>query len=718
MNLPSMHLYRQPEIKTHRPYAFDVDAAGWLWEGQQGNLLYRHNVDTAESAKVPLGITRGRGACDVKVFGGMLVIAVQDGAEYVVYDPASAEAWPRPIPGETPHIWYMSKLPDGRLVLYERHHSRLLILEEPLGEPRLVKCPYEGNIGGGFLGRSDGLLYMAVVDPARLIRFDPRTNRFVDELACSRPEASFTGRVEHSGTIYFADSSMGRLLPFDIAGESWGDPIAVPGHGEQFGFVGGSAEFGGLGIFATSSYRYRSRLDMTTGNIITVHPVTGERVSPEEAGVGVDGRPHRFLGQQLVFDPATHEFGFLAVPEQPDGLPLLCYNWSDGERLYITGHIIPFGVPGEPSRHPGDWIIFQSHAAEAEPGFDRYDFSFDKKAHINATRRRVTAADSLYIPFSECTPPIVNLEGSVVPYPAGVDQRLKRRAARTDTQTYLQSILDRIVRPGSPAGVVTAAILRFVHEATYYNPIDELADGDGNPVALLESHDIRCGGAATVMTELLTLAGVECRRVGLHHHVVVEAHFDNAWRLCDALFFGANPPQRDGQWLSVAELQAEPYFADAWPQDCFVFAEECVRSCDDYYILGYNFGIWGWEPYYSYYLGAPLDAPPTLPHLLPPERLDENRIRLRWAESLKRGGGKIEYALGVYADRAQQTPVLTAETSETSLVWKVPEANRMYFIGVRAMDDHREKNADTWYPTVRGNFVLAPKDQYGWYNTF
>ena len=42
----------------------------------------------------------------------------------------------------------------------------------------------------------------------------------------------------------------------------------------------------------------------------------------------------------------------------------------------------------------------------------------------------------------------------------------------------------------------------------------------------------------------------------------------------------------------------------------------------------------------------------------------------------------------------------------------------MYFIGVRAMDDHREKNSDTWYPTVRGNFVLAPKDQYGWYNTF
>ena len=54
-------------------------------------------------------------------------------------------------------------------------------------------------------------------------------------------------------------------------------------------------------------------------------------------------------------------------------------------------------------------------------------------------------------------------------------------------------------------------------------------------------------------------------------------------------------------------------------------------------------------------------------------------------------------------------------TGDTSLVWKVPEANRMYYVEIRAVDDHREKNPDAWYPAARSNFVLVPEDQYGWY---
>jgi hypothetical protein len=39
----------------------------------------------------------------------------------------------------------------------------------------------------------------------------------------------------------------------------------------------------------------------------------------------------------------------------------------------------------------------------------------------------------------------------------------------------------------------------------------------------------------------------------------------------------------------------------------------------------------------------------------------------------------------------------------------------MYFVGIAATDDHVRKNPDTWYPEALGNFVLVPKDRYGWY---
>ncbi|MFC1461950.1 hypothetical protein ACFLQR_05490 [Verrucomicrobiota bacterium] len=45
----------------------------------------------------------------------------------------------------------------------------------------------------------------------------------------------------------------------------------------------------------------------------------------------------------------------------------------------------------------------------------------------------------------------------------------------------------------------------------------------------------------------------------------------------------------------------------------------------------------------------------------------------------------------------------------------MPEPNRMYFYEVKATDDHVKKEPSTWYPTVRGNFVPVPADQYGWY---
>jgi len=82
------------------------------------------------------------------------------------------------------------------------------------------------------------------------------------------------------------------------------------------------------------------------------------------------------------------------------------------------------------------------------------------------------------------------------------------------------------------------------------------------------------------------------------------------------------------------------------------------------------------------------------------------------------GGGEVEYDVRIFADRACTEQIFQRTAKETSLIYEVEEPNRMYFVEIRAMDDHRAKNPNTWYPAARSNFVLVPEDQYGWYGVF
>jgi hypothetical protein len=218
-----------------------------------------------------------------------------------------------------------------------------------------------------------------------------------------------------------------------------------------------------------------------------------------------------------------------------------------------------------------------------------------------------------------------------------------------------------------------------------------------------------------VTLALLEVLGIPARPVPLRHHTVLEAQYEGGWHLVDPLFFGGQQPERDGRVLAVAELQADPYLADAWPQRCFAYDPELVTSADGFWVLGYVFGPWGSEPYYSYYLGAPKDHPPTLPHALPATRAGADSVDLHWSPAVKSGGGPVEYDLRVFDRRACAEPVYQTLTSATTLRFQVPEEQRMYYVEVRAVDDHRQLNPATWYPAARSNFALVPPEQYGWY---
>jgi hypothetical protein len=350
----------------------------------------------------------------------------------------------------------------------------------------------------------------------------------------------------------------------------------------------------------------------------------------------------------------------------------------------------------------------------------RYNFRWNKHEHIRMSARSFGPERSLFFSMEPWTPPIVNMEGKVSYYAPERIGRMRKRIDGVEKRAYLQDILDRILDAGMSDKERIARICAFVADALYYNPVEQPQVNDmgsmlTDAVELFELHDGRCGQGVCVTLALLKQAGFECRRRDVFHHVTCEARYGGRWHLADALMFGANQPERGGEVLNVAQLRREPCFADAWPLQQFAYTPEELLSRDGYRILGYTFGDWGTLTYYSWYMGGEEDYPPMMPCVLPPDRLPGGKVRLHWSRSGKRNGGPVRYRVAVYIDRKRTQRIFSKETDKTSVVWRVPETNRMYFVGVTATDDHVLKNPDTWYPEAVNNFVLVPKGQYGWY---
>jgi len=349
-----------------------------------------------------------------------------------------------------------------------------------------------------------------------------------------------------------------------------------------------------------------------------------------------------------------------------------------------------------------------------------YDWEFDKHSHVRNSTRSVDMSQSLYFDMRPWTPPTKNMIGAVSYYDTSRLLATRKRIRGIDRKTYLRDIVSRLFRGTSSDKERVARICGFVYDAIYYNPIQQPVEPKSgalvtDPVTLLELHDGRCGQGVEITHALLQAAGMVSRKRNVFHHVTCEVKYDGKWRLADALMFGANQPERDGAVVNVADLRRDPYFADRYPLRQFAYTPEELLSRDGYRLLGYCFGDWGSLPYYSWYMGAPVDYPPMLAAVLPPERVGDDRVRLRWAPSGKRNGGRIRYRLRVYEDRERTRVVLSRTLDATSRLWTPPKKNWMYFVGVTAIDDHIRKNKDTWYPESVGNFVLVPKRQYGWY---
>lgn len=699
---PESWLYRHDEVDGEPSGGGDVDAQGWLWYSGAANRLWGHHLATARWRQLAIADMGGRQATRVLAWCGRLVVILGPRPYYVVVDPDTGTSCRQPLPRPVTQVTDGAASPGGEcLLLFDRDTGQVLKLDAPDAAPRVLHSPCSGAWATASWAR-DGHVYLTMVEPARIVRLDPATERFAPPEALPWPAAMPTGRFEHQGLLWVADTASGRLLPLGLDRQRWLEPVPVPDLGAPWRGIGTGFGCGGRGYFRLTA----AAAHTAQNGDVQCHAAAADR--PRQ---GAD-RAAGGLDRLLVFDPEGGGFDWLVAPPQPDGVPVLGPGWSDGRQFAVTGVVAPVTEPGEPPAPRGTWFVLQSQPAQ-EPAFGRHDLNWDRSAHLRRWRRGYPADRSVYLPEPRWSPPVRNLRGGATQYPPGNAAELERRAHRTAPQRYWSQLADDLLDGIQGDAARVARVADFVQQALYYNPIQALSSG--NPIAILEAHDGRCGQGVAVTLALLGAAGIEARRVDLCHHTVAEAHYDGAWHVVDALFFGACQPSRDGLVLAVADLQREPYWADAWPQSCFAYDEELLRSEDGYQVLGYCFGPWGSEPFYSYYLGAAMDHPPTLPTVLPAARHGTGAVRVRWCESIRRGGGPVEYRVRVWADRQGTQSVLAATTTATQLVFTPPEGNYLYYVHVQAVDEHRQLNVDTWYPAARGNLVLVPENQYGWY---
>jgi hypothetical protein len=645
-----------------------------------------------------------KSACSVFWLNGSLILLHQACGHITSYNLDSGMAAVHRLPGRQPVVWYGLKS-AGKLLLFDRSDDGgVLAMSRAGGELRKANCPWpdRGPAGGREIG--DGLVFIAGDHDHDCLIYDANQEKFVDGIPGPDEDVGLAGSILHDNILYLSDSSAGRLMPLDLGTREWLEPIAIPNHGEVHGFVGGAVQIGSRGYFSISTYRFRSTLD----------PATGKLIVPEDSHLGTDGRPHHFLDRFLVFDAASKRFDYLQVPEQPDGIPLICYAAAKDDALYATGHIIPTLADGTLAGNVGDWLVWQSREVPARGFNGACVTARDPVEHLYISRRHSPRSRGLYIPEEPSTPPIDNPDGPAFLYPPGHEDMLARRLQRTDHDRYWRRLADLVCARAETDEDRVSAIGGFIKSKMYYNPVSTVSV---DALAALEAGDGRCGAAAEIVASLFAQLGYQVRRTPLSHHVVTEVYYDDTWHIVDALMFGAGQPRdADGRTLSVAELKADPYRADALPLDCFAYRPDDLRSSDGFYVLGYCFGEWGSLPYYSGYLGADWEYPPTLPLVLPAQRLSEDAVRLRWAPSICRGGGDLQYRLRICEDRDLKEALIEETLADSGYDFTPPAPMHMYYFSVTAVDGrHLARNPDTWYPRQVGNVVLAPADQYGWY---
>lgn len=347
-------LYRHGEIKTGRPFAFDIDKDGVLWQGNTG-AFWLHDLRTGKASTIAPPELKDLALSSVICFRDKIVVVHQTSDYATAYDPATKKVTRIPLPGKHPIVWYGGVI-AGKLFLFDRSDDGGVLIFDAIDKPPRKIAARDGKFPSGGRAMGDGRAMLSTYPNKTFQIFDPVAEKIVDEIPYPDQDVSITGTMFHEGVMYCTDSSGGRILPCDLKTKRWLDPIPTPDHKKVYGFLGGGFQVGSVGYFCLSTYAYQSKLD----------PATGKLILPPNADIGIDGKPHHFLDRFLTFDAATKKFGYLVAPKQSDGYPLICYSLVKGDDVIITGYVIPFDKNGDLAKELGDWIVWQARGAKRQ----------------------------------------------------------------------------------------------------------------------------------------------------------------------------------------------------------------------------------------------------------------------------------------------------------------------------------------------------------------
>jgi hypothetical protein len=322
-------------------------------------------------------------------------------------------------------------------------------------------------------------------------------------------------------------------------------------------------------------------------------------------------------------------------------------------------------------------------------------------------------------------PPAEQTEAAREKYSQKKLRYVRTRLRGTGKRAYLQAVLDHILPARGTDQEKVEAIVRFVRGATWHNPLECPYEKDQQTIVtaaheLLELHDARCWHAAEIVRQLFLQAGGKARiiflpsRESLSVQVVTEVRIDGRWRVADANYFQDQVILRDpdGRLPTLEWLRDHPHYADRFPGG-WIFPPEYLNNEAGIRVTG-QFSLpfpeaentWGSDHYYCYYLGAEERYPPITPPGLRVERAGAQSVRVRWHPSRSATSEWIRYDLTVRRAADETLVAALDELGQTEAVVEALEASETYTVLVRATDEHRLVEPETWYPSSSITFTL------------
>lgn len=351
--LPEMQLSWQG-LQVKRPWSPDFDPDGMMWFGRE--QLYRTNPEKMQTEEIDCSSLDGLPLSSILCQGDLVYILGQK-TPYLNAWNRKRKAFVRfELPDSESNIWFGVRVPDDpRLYLYVRNRSHLVVWDSELNKGHTVPYPQDMDLWSGFYSPTDHAIYSFTLDakPARLVRFNLKTQVYDLVIPAPEPQLEITGVNPIGDTLYCADRFTGRIFPYNLTTQNWGEAQLAPGLGEKYAFIGMGCTYRDMALYCLSTYKGSMKYDFNTNKYIS----TGDE------NIGIDGKPHHFLNEYMVYHPSSGKFEFLKAEAGEGRYPLICYSIVHKDRLIITGSDLWNAEAGYVDiEKPGEMCMFHSIA--------------------------------------------------------------------------------------------------------------------------------------------------------------------------------------------------------------------------------------------------------------------------------------------------------------------------------------------------------------------